>query len=102
MRRVRVIDTGLIKVIVSLHFCSSVIHVMQTFDIMAIHYHRDIDQCINNYREALLARAKDPDNEDYEIWESCAYNNLEDAIEDKVRTRMLASINSWLKGELPF
>jgi hypothetical protein len=31
-----------------------------------------------------------------------AYCALEEAIEDRVRARMLASINSWLKGELPF
>ena len=69
---------------------------------MAIHYHRDINQCIKNYQDALLARAHEPDNEDNEIWESCAYCALEEAIEDKVRARMLADINSWLKGELPF
>ena len=71
-------------------------------EIMTYHYHRSIEQCINNYREALLARAQDPDNEDYEIWESCAYSNLEEAIEDKVRVRLLASISHWLRGELPF
>ena len=69
---------------------------------MVMKYHRDIDQCIKNYRDALLARIQEPDNEDNEIWESFAYSALEEAIEDKVRIRMLASINSWLKGELPF
>ncbi|MBR1500488.1 MAG: hypothetical protein IJ616_00805 [Bacteroidales bacterium] len=69
---------------------------------MPIKYKRDLDQCIKNYREAILAKEKDPDNEDNEIWESMAYCALEEAIEDRVRARMLASINSWLKGELPF
>lgn len=69
---------------------------------MPIKYKRDLDLCIKNYREAILAKEKDPDNEDNEIWESMAYCALEEAIEDMVRARMLASINSWLKGELPF
>ena len=69
---------------------------------MVMKYHRDIDQCIKNYRDALLARIQEPDDEINEIWESCAYSALEEAIEDKVRIRMLASINSWMKGELPF
>lgn len=102
MQQIRVIDTGLIKVVVSLHFCPIANHMNIKLEIMTYHYHRSIEQCINNYREALLARAQDPDNEDYEIWESCAYNNLEEAIEDKVRVRMLASISSWLRSELPF
>lgn len=102
MQQVRVIDKGLIKVVVSLHFCPVSNQMKKTLSIMSIHYHRDIEQCINNYREALFARMKGPDDEALEIWESCAYNDLEEAIEERLRGRMLASINSWLKGELPF
>ena len=70
--------------------------------VMKRHYHKDIDACINRYREALLACAEDPENEDYILWESCAQCELEDAIEEKVKARVLSDIAAWLRNELPF
>lgn len=69
---------------------------------MATHYHKDIDKCINNFRDALLATAREPENEDYLMWESCAQCELEEAIEEKVKARVLANIAAWLRNELPF
>jgi len=69
---------------------------------LAIHYYGDVNQCLDNCREAIFARAEGPDNEESEIRKECAYNNLEEAIEDELRALMLTSINGWLKGELPF
>ena len=64
--------------------------------------HKDIDTCVRNFRDALLASAREPDNEDYQIWESCAHYELEAAIEEKLKAQILADIAAWLRNELPF
>ncbi|MBQ9712785.1 MAG: hypothetical protein IJV54_10930 [Bacteroidales bacterium] len=64
--------------------------------------HKDIDTCVRNFRDALLASAREPDNEDYQIWESCAQYELEAAIEEKLKAQILADIAAWLRNELPF
>ena len=50
----------------------------------------------------MLACAENPENEDYILWESCAQCELEEAIEEKVKARVLSDIAAWLRNELPF
>jgi phosphosulfolactate phosphohydrolase-like enzyme len=59
-----------------------------------------VSECFLNYKEAVLEQAKHPDDEDYDNWVVHTENQLENAIEDMVRTQILKHIESYLKIEL--
>ena len=43
-----------------------------------------------------------PDDEDYDMWEAMIISDLERAIEEKVRRKILLDIEAYLSDELPF
>lgn len=65
-------------------------------------YQDRIDQCFSAYKDIILSQAAHPDDEDYDMWEAMTVNDLERAIEDKVRRQLLLDINAYLNNELPF
>ena len=63
--------------------------------------HREIvSECFRNYKEAVLEQSKHPDDEDYYNWVVYCETQLENVIEDMVRTQILKYIESYLKIEL--
>ena len=65
-------------------------------------YQERIDQCFSAYKDIILGQAAHPDDDDYDMWEAMIVNDLERAIEDKVRRQLLLDINAYLNNELPF
>ena len=65
-------------------------------------YQERIDQCFSAYKDIILGQAAHPDDDDYDIWEAMIVSDLERAIEDKVRRKLLLDIKAYLSNELPF
>ena len=59
-----------------------------------------VSECFRNYKEAILEQAQHPDDGDYDNWVVHTETQLENAIEDRVRTQILKHIESYLKIEL--
>ncbi len=105
MQQVRVIDAGLVKVIVSLHTCGSGKSKMAKPSIiqnMEEQYQKRIDQCFNAYKDIILSQAEHPGDEEYDMWEAMIVSDLERAIEAKVRRQLLLDLRAYLSNELPF
>ena len=104
MQQVRVIDTGLVKVIVSLHFFKSGQADNETngYTDMEKQYQNRIERCFSAYKDIILSQAVHPEDDDYDMLESQVVCDLERAIEDKVRRQLLLDIKAYLSNELPF
>lgn len=67
---------------------------------MSNEYYEVVSECFRNYKEAVLEQAEHPEYENYDHRLSLTERQLEDAIEDMVRTRILKDIESYIKMEL--
>ena len=65
-------------------------------------YQKRIDQCFDAYKDIILRHVAHPDDEDYDMWEAMIINDLERAIEYKVRRQLLLDLREYLSNELPF
>ena len=103
MQQIRVIDTGLVKVIVSLHFLKSGAdrETNRNRD-MGKEYQDRINQCINAYKDIIMSQITHPEDDDYEMLASQVLFDLERAIADKVKQQLLLDLKAYLREELPF
>lgn len=67
---------------------------------MSNKYYAVVSECFRNYKEAVLEQAEHPEDENYNHRVSITESQLENAIEDMVRTRILKDIESYIKMEL--
>ena len=54
------------------------------------------------YKDIILSRAINPEDDDYDILESQVVSDLERAIEYKAKRQLLLDIKAYMSNELPF